>query len=111
MNRERINTLVVGAGQASFSVGYHLLRTGVQFVILNASARVGDAWRNRWDSLRLFTPARFSGLDGMPFPADPHSFPTKDAMGDYLEAYARHFQLAVRDGVRVERLPLLGDRF
>ena len=111
LNRQRINTVVIGGGQAGLSVGYHLQRKGVQFVILDASARVGDAWRNRWDSLRLFTPARFSGLDGMPFPADPHSFPTKDAMGDYLEAYARHFQLAVRNGVRVERLSRLGDRF
>src|SRR4030095_6561535 len=75
------------------------------------SPRLGAAWRKRWDSLRLFTPARFSGLDGMPFPADPHSFPTKDAMGDSLETYARHLQLPVRNGVRVERLSRLGDRF
>jgi putative flavoprotein involved in K+ transport len=111
MNRERINTVVIGGGQAGLSVGYHLQRKGVQFVILDASARVGDAWRNRWDSLRLFTPARFSGLDGMPFPGDRSAFPTKDAMGDYLETYARHFQLPVRCGVRVERLSRLGDRF
>jgi len=99
MNRERINTVVIGGGQAGLSVGYHLQRKGVQFVILDASARVGDAWRNRWDSLRLFTPAKFSGLDGMRFPAPPNSFPTKDAMGDYLERYAGHFQLPVRSGV------------
>jgi len=111
MNRERIDTVVIGGGQAGLSVGYHLQRKGVQFVILDASARIGNAWRNRWDSLRLFTPARFSGLDGMRFPADGHSFPTKDAMGDYLETYARHFGLPVRSGVRVERLSRLGDRF
>ena len=111
MNRERINTVVIGGGQAGLSVGYHLQRRGVQFVILDASARIGDAWRNRWDSLRLFTPAKFSGLDGMRFPAPPNSFPTKDAMGDYLERYAGHFQLPVRSGVRVERLSRLGDRF
>jgi putative flavoprotein involved in K+ transport len=111
MKTERINTVVVGGGQAGLSVGYHLQRRGVQFVILDASARVGDAWRNRWDSLCLFTPAKFSGLDGMRFPAPPNSFPTKDAMGDYLENYARHFQLPVRSGVRVERLSRLGDRF
>jgi putative flavoprotein involved in K+ transport len=111
MNRERINTVVIGGGQAGLSVGYHLQRKGVQFVILDASARVGDAWRNRWDSLRVFTPARYSSLDGMPFPAPPYSFPTKDAMGAYLEMYARHFQLPVRCGVRVERLSRLGDRF
>jgi len=111
MNRQRINTVVIGGGQAGLSVGYHLQRKGVQFVILDASARVGDAWRNRWDSLCLFTPAKFSGLDGMRFPAPRNSFPTKDAMADYLENYARHFQLPVRSGVRVERLSRLGDRF
>jgi putative flavoprotein involved in K+ transport len=111
MNRERINTVVIGGGQAGLSVGYHLQRNGVQFVILDASARVGDAWRNRWDSLRLFTPAKFSGLDGMRFPAPRNSFPTKDAMSDYLENYARHFQLPVRSGARVDRLSRIGDRF
>ncbi len=111
MNRQRINTVVIGGGQAGLSVGYHLQRNGVQFVILDASARVGDAWRNRWDSLRLFTPAKFSGLDGMRFPAPRNSFPTKDAMSDYLENYARHFQLPVRSGARVERLSRMGDRF
>jgi putative flavoprotein involved in K+ transport len=111
MTKERFDTVVIGGGQAGLSVGYHLQRRGVPFVILDASGRVGDAWRNRWDSLRLFTPAKFSGLDGMRFPAPPNSFPTKDAMGDYLESYARHFQLPVRSGVRVERLSRLGDRF
>jgi putative flavoprotein involved in K+ transport len=111
MRTERINTVVIGGGQAGLSVGYHLQRRGVPFVILDASERVGDAWRKRWDSLRVFTPARYSSLDGMPFPAPPYSFPTKDAMGDYLEAYARHFVLPVRCGVRVERLSRVGDRF
>lgn len=111
MTRERVNTVVIGGGQAGLSVGYHLQRKGRRFVILDANARVGDAWRNRWDSLRLFTPARFSGLDGMPFPGDRHAFPTKDAMADYLETYAHHFQLPVRSGLRVERLSRLGHRF
>jgi putative flavoprotein involved in K+ transport len=111
MTTERINTVVIGAGQAGLSVGYHLKRRGVPFVILDASARVGDVWRRRWESLHLFTPAKLSSLDGMRFPADPNSFPSKDAMGDYLEAYARHFALPVRCGVRVERLSRLGDRF
>ena len=111
MNKERINTVVIGGGQAGLSVGYHLQRKGVQFVILDASARVGDVWRKRWDSLRLFTPARYSSLDGMRFPAPPYSFPTKDAMGDYLETYAQHFALPVRCGVRVERVSRLGERF
>ena len=107
----RVNTVVIGGGQAGLSVGHHLARRGVDFVVLDASARVGDTWRQRWDSLRLFTPARHSGLDGMPFPAPPFSFPTKDEMGDYLEAYARRFALPVRSGVRVDRLSRQGDRF
>jgi putative flavoprotein involved in K+ transport len=108
---EQVNTVVIGAGQAGLSVGYHLARQGVQFVILDASERIGDVWRRRWDSLRLFTPARFAGLDGMPFPAAPDSFPTKNEMGDYLEAYARKFALPVRLGLRVDRVSRLGTRF
>src|SRR5580765_2815610 len=111
MRTERIDTIVIGAGQAGLSVGYHLARRGVPFLILDAGERIGDQWRKRWDSLRLFTPARFSSLDGQPFPADADSFPTKDAMGDYLEAYARRFALPVRCGVRVERVSRLGERF
>jgi putative flavoprotein involved in K+ transport len=101
---ERVDVVVIGGGQAGLSVGYHLARRGARFVILDASARVGDAWRGRWDSLRLFTSARFSGLDGMPFPARPHAFPTKDEMADYLEAYAARFRLPVVSGARVRRL-------
>ena len=108
---QRINTVVIGAGQAGLSVGYHLARRHVPFVILDANPRVGDSWRTRWDSLRLFTPARFAGLDGLPFPAPPHSFPTKDEMGDYLETYARTFSLPVRSGARIERLSRRGGRF
>jgi len=104
MATERVNTVIVGGGQSGLSVGYHLAKHGVSFVILDASARIGDAWRNRWDSLRLFTPARYDGMDGMPFPAPKGSFPTKDAMGDFLEAYARRFELPVRSGVRVDDL-------
>ena len=101
---EEIRTVIIGAGQAGLSVGYHLARRGSPFVILDANQRVGDTWRRRWDSLRLFTPARFDGLAGMPFPASPHTFPTKDEMADYLEAYAERFALPVRTGVTVDRV-------
>src|ERR1041384_8505289 len=96
----RINTVVVGGGQAGLSVGSHLQRRGVPFVILDASERIGDAWRRRWDSLRLFTPGKFASLDGWAFPVDPNYFPTKDEMGDYLEAYARHFALPIHLNTR-----------
>jgi putative flavoprotein involved in K+ transport len=101
---ERIETVIIGAGQAGLSVGRHLARRGRPFLILDANQRVGDAWRKRWDSLRLFTPARYNALAGLPFPAPAHSFPTKDQVADYLEAYATQFQLPVRTGVRVDRL-------
>ncbi|HYT68186.1 MAG TPA: FAD-dependent oxidoreductase, partial [Vicinamibacterales bacterium] len=78
--RKHFDVIVVGGGQAGLSVGYYLKKLGLNFVILDASARIGDAWRKRWDSLRLFTPARYNGLDGMPFPGPPHAFPTKDEM-------------------------------
>jgi putative flavoprotein involved in K+ transport len=108
---ERFDTVIIGGGQAGLSTGYHLARRGVPHVILDASDRIGDTWRGRWDSLRLFTPARFSGLDGMRFPASPHHFATKDEMADYLERYAERFRLNVRSGVRVDRLARSDGRF
>ncbi len=108
---ERVQTIVIGGGQAGLSVGYHLARRGLPFLILDANQRIGDSWRSRWDSLRLFTPARYDGLAGMPFPASAHAFPTKDEMADYLERYAAHFRLPVRSGVKVDGLSRRGERF
>ena len=108
---ERFETVIVGGGQAGLAVGYHLARRGRRFVILDASQRTGDAWRQRWDSLHLFTPARYDGLPGMPFPAPAFSYPTKDQVADYLQAYATRFGLPVRTGVRVDRLSRDGDRY
>lgn len=108
---EGVETIVIGGGQAGLSVGYHLQRRGLPFLILEANQRIGDSWRNRWDSLRLFTPARFDGLSGMPFPAPAQSFPTKNEMAAYLESYAAKFNLSVRTGTRVRRLSRHGDRF
>lgn len=99
---ERFETVIVGGGQAGLSTGYHLAARGRPFVILEASPRIGDSWRGRWDSLRLFTPARHDGLDGWGFPAPSWSFPTRDEMADYLGAYVARFQLPVRTGVRVD---------
>jgi putative flavoprotein involved in K+ transport len=102
--RHRLDTVVVGGGQAGLAMGYYLATQHRDFVILDAAGRVGDTWRNRWDSLRLFTPAFHSGLPGMPFPAPGHSFPTKDQTADYLEAYAERFQLPICLGRRVQSL-------
>jgi putative flavoprotein involved in K+ transport len=100
----RVQAIVIGGGQAGLSVGYHLAQRGLEFVILESHQRVGDSWRRRWDSLRLFTPACLDGLVGMPFPARAGTFPTKDEMADYLEAYAVRFKLPVQTGVTVDRL-------
>ena len=105
------DTIVIGGGQAGLSTGYFLKQQGRNFVILDANEQIGDSWRKRWDSLRLFTPARYDGLVGMPFPAPADTFPTKDEMADYLEAYASRFELPVRTGIKVDCLTKQGDRF
>lgn len=108
---ESIETVIVGGGQAGLSVGYYLAKRERPFVILDANNRVGDSWRNRWDSLLLFTPARINGLPGMRFPAGGDEFITKDEMADYLESYAARYELPIRHGVKVDRLSRQGDRF
>jgi putative flavoprotein involved in K+ transport len=108
---EYIPTIVVGGGQAGLAVGHYLRRYELPFVILDAAERTGDAWRKRWDSLRLFSPAAFNGLAGMRFPASGHALITKDEMADYLESYARRFALPVRNSMTVDRLWREGGRF
>jgi putative flavoprotein involved in K+ transport len=108
---ERVQTVIIGAGQAGLSAGYYLTRRGLPFVILDANNRIGDSWRNRWDSLHLFTPARYDGLAGMPFPAPGQSFPSKNEMADYLEAYAKRFELPVRTGIKVDGLSRQGGHY
>lgn len=108
---EHVETLVIGGGQAGLVTGYQLSRRDLPYKIIDANKRIGDAWRNRWDSLRLFTPNRFNHLPGMSFPGFHWGFPSKNEMADYLESYARKFDLQVETGVRVERLTREGDRF
>lgn len=101
---EHVDTVVIGGGQAGLVAGYELKKRGRDFLILDAHPRVGDAWRTRWDSLRLFTPRRDCALPGLRMPGAQNRMPTKDDMADYLEAYAVHHDLPVRTGVRVTRL-------
>jgi len=108
---ERYETVIVGGGQAGLSVGYHLKREGRSFVILDASDRIGDSWRARWDSLKLYSPASRDSLPGMRFPARRTAYPTKDEMADYLEAYAARFELPVRTGTSVEALSREDSRY
>jgi putative flavoprotein involved in K+ transport len=108
---QQVGTVVIGGSQAGLALGYHLRQRGLRFVILDENPRVGDAWRKRWDSLRLFTPGRYNGLPGMPFPGSAFSYPAKNELADYLETYARAFELPVRTAVKVERLSKIGTRF
>lgn len=104
-------TVVIGGGQAGLAVGYYLRTRGLPFVILDENQRVGDVWRKRWDSLRLFTPGRLDALPGLPFPGPSSAFPGKNEVADYFELYARRFELPVRTGVKVERLSIADKRF
>ncbi len=103
-SEEGFNTVVIGAGQAGLASGYYLRQHGERFIILDENARIGTSWRNRWDSLRLFTPSQLDQLPGMNFPAPEFYFPTKDEAGNYLESYAVKFDLPVRLGVKVQSL-------
>lgn len=104
-----VQTVVIGGGQAGLAASHELTVRGLPHVVLEAGERVGDSWRRRWDSLRLFTPARNDGLPGRPFPGDPWALPTKDELADYLEAYAA--DLPVRTGVSVRRVSRSGSDY
>ena len=106
---EVVPTVIIGGGQAGLAMGYHLKLAGEPFVIIDAGQRVGDSWRARWDSLRLFSLPRYASLPGWPIRTD--SFPSRDEMADYLEAYAEHFDLPVRAHTRVERLTRTDEGF
>jgi putative flavoprotein involved in K+ transport len=111
LKAERFDTVVIGGGQSGLAMGYYFKEQERDFVILDAGDRIGDAWRRRWDSLRLFTPTALSGLPGMSLPAPGGYFPTKDETADYLEEYARKFDLAVRLGRPVDSLRREGDGY
>jgi len=105
---ERSEVLVIGGGQAGLAAGYYLAQARIPFLILDAEADTGDSWRQRWDSLELFSAACYSALPGLPFPGDPEHFPGKDTVADYLEDYAQAFELPIRHRSRVTSLDRRG---
>ncbi len=111
MSTQRIETIIVGGGQAGLATGYHLQQRGRKFLILDGLARVGDNWRRHYDSLKLYSPAKISALPGLDFPLPAMQLPTKDEVGNYLEEYQRRHDLPVRTGVKVERVARDGDGF
>ena len=96
-----MQTIIIGAGQAGLATGYYLKKNGSNFLIIDDGKRVGDSWRKRWSSLRLFTPAQFNGLPGLPFPAQKNYCPTKEEVADYLETYAAKYELPIKLNTRV----------
>ena len=103
--------VVIGAGQAGLTIGYFLAQQGRRFVILDEADSIGAAWRTRWESLTLFTPRRYSGLLGLPFPGDPEDYPIRDEVIAYLEQYAKTFDLPIKLNSRVRRLGSEDGRF
>jgi putative flavoprotein involved in K+ transport len=108
---QHFETIIIGAGQAGLATGYHLAQRRRPFAILEANEHVGDNWRAHYDSLRLYTPARFDALPGWRGDLDPWTYPTKDELADYLETYAEHFDLPVITGTTVDLLRGSGDGF
>ncbi len=103
--------VIIGGGQTGLSAGHHLTKRGIDFAILEARERIGDIWRSRWESLRLYSPAKYNSLPGMTFPANGNHFPSSAQMADYLEAYADRQQLPVHTGVGVNRVSADGDGY
>ena len=111
MSVDALDVLVIGGGQAGLAMGYHLKQQGSRFKILDAGPEVGDAWRRRWDSLKLFTPAQYDNLPGMPFPATADVYPSKDDVADFLRVYVERFELPVQLDSAVRSLTLEGDHY
>ena len=111
MGQHRFDAVIIGAGQAGLSTAYELSRRGVSCVALDAEPRIGNQWRRRWDSLRLFTPARVDRLPGSRFPAPDMAYPTKDEFADYLESYAAEARIPVRSGVRANAVTRTGSTY
>jgi putative flavoprotein involved in K+ transport len=111
LSEDVLDVLVVGAGQAGLAVAYHLRRAGLRILLIDAASEIGATWRNRWDSLTLFTPAQYDGLPGMAFPAPADTYPTRTQVADYLQAYATRFELPVLLDTPVTHLARHGDEF
>src|SRR4051794_14930817 len=110
-NRKHIETIIIGGGQAGLVTAYHLQRRGRECLVLESDPRVGDVWRRRFDSLRLFTPARYDALPGLPMSMPRSAFPTGHEMADYLETYAGIHELPVQTGTQVDGLAREGNRY
>jgi putative flavoprotein involved in K+ transport len=108
---QHLDVVVIGGSQSGLAMAWHLQRQGLDFVVLEAAPELGHVWRSRWDTLKLFTPSQYDALPGLAFPAPADTYPTKDPVADYLQAYASAFNLPVRLNARVTRLSKTDDGF
>jgi putative flavoprotein involved in K+ transport len=104
MKKEQFSTVIIGAGQAGLAAAYYLRKINDDFIIFDRGIQIGDSWRQRWDSLKLFTPSQYDGLPGLPFPASRGTLPTKEEMADYLVVYTNKFSLPVQFETNVTEL-------
>jgi putative flavoprotein involved in K+ transport len=111
IEQNRFDTIVIGGGQSGLAAGYYLSRAQHSLLIVDANECTGDSWRQRWDSLRLFSPAQYDSLPGLALAAPRGTFPTKDELADYLDRYAHHFRLPILRGARVKRVTRQADEF
>lgn len=105
------DVVIIGAGQAGLATAYYLQKLGVNPLLLEAASTIGEVWRARYDSLRLFTPSQYSNLPGLAFPAPADHYPTKDEVADYLRAYSAKFDFNIVYDARVTRLTKTAGNF
>jgi putative flavoprotein involved in K+ transport len=109
--KDRFDCIVIGAGQAGLSSAYHLENRNLKYVVLEASDQSAGSWPNYYDSLTLFSPARYSSLPGLTFPGEPNHYPTKKEVISYLTSYADHFNLKIRTNEKVVSVKKIGSLF
>lgn len=105
------NSIVVGAGQAGLASAYYLQKQSLNYLVLESSNQTAGSWPNYYDSLTLFSPARYSSLPGLPFPGAPNRYPTKQEVVSYLIEYVDHFNLNVRTGEKLVKVSKVDDVF
>lgn len=106
-----LDILIIGAGQAGLATAYHLRNTGLHHLLLEARAQPEGSWPLYYQSLKLFSPARFSSLPGLPFPGPKDHYPTRDEVRAYLQDYAKHFQFPIQTSTRVVQVKPLDGHF
>ncbi len=109
--KTEIDVLIIGASQAGLAAAHFLKAKNISFLIIGKEKYIGEVWRNRYDSLVLFSPRRYSTLPGLALAGDPEGFPSKDEVAEYLESYANHFSIPVSLNTKVERLEKIDNKF